>query len=215
MSAALISSTSDFKFTASNVSVKTVEIDESWFGKKRKYNRGTGRQTTLVFGIVEKGGPRCFFRLVPTNSREQLIPIIKQFIGTDCKINHDGLATYACLHDEGYEHAEVNHSVEFVTDEGVHTNTIEGLWGLVKQRISYMHGLPSLESLAAHLDEYSYRSFFLRRNMKENFDVFLRHVVQYVNPPAATSAATADCEEGCSTESHVPPSPAQSCESEF
>ena len=33
MSAALISSTSDFKFTAGNVSVKTVENDESWFGK--------------------------------------------------------------------------------------------------------------------------------------------------------------------------------------
>ena len=31
-----------------------VEIDESLFGKKRKYNRGTGLQDTWVFGVMER-----------------------------------------------------------------------------------------------------------------------------------------------------------------
>ncbi len=110
--------------------------------------------------MVEKKGKKCIFYLVHSNSREDLLPLIKKHISTTVPVYHDGLATYSSLHVEGYKHFEVNHSLEFSTSDGVHTNTIEGLWGLMKQRIARMHGLKSYDGLAAHLDEFSYRQIY-------------------------------------------------------
>lgn len=160
--------TSPLKFTGTEVALltgeATVEIDESLFGKKGKKvgnrERGTSRQKYSVFGIVEKTGRRCVLYYVQDRKRETLFEIIKRHIDTSCKINHDGFVVYDALGTIGYGHSVVCHNLEFVTADGTHTNTIEGLWGLLKQRISRMHGLPSLESMAALLDEFSYRQIF-------------------------------------------------------
>jgi hypothetical protein len=48
-----------------------------------------------------------------------------------------------------YNHGTANHTIEFVTEDGVHTNTVEGLCGLIKQRIAFMHGRPTEESLVS------------------------------------------------------------------
>ena len=39
------------------------------------------------------------------------------------------------LSGHGYIHKTVNHSVEFVHEEGFHTNKIEGNWGQMKARL--------------------------------------------------------------------------------
>jgi hypothetical protein len=39
---------------------------------------------------------------------------------------------YLKVENEGYHHKTVNHSVEFVNDDGCCTNTTDGLWGLAK-----------------------------------------------------------------------------------
>uniref|UniRef100_A0A915KE75 ISXO2-like transposase domain-containing protein n=1 Tax=Romanomermis culicivorax TaxID=13658 RepID=A0A915KE75_ROMCU len=149
-----------------------VEIDESFFGKKAKNDRGTSKQNCLVFGIIEKKGKKCVLYMVPTNSREILIPLIEKHIPKTTKIFHDGLSTYSKLHELGYEHSVVFHNKEFVTEDGVHTNTIEGAWGLVKQKIASMHGIKSHDRLAAHLDEFSFRQNF--KDVKGSiFDIFI------------------------------------------
>uniref|UniRef100_A0A915JNC2 ISXO2-like transposase domain-containing protein n=1 Tax=Romanomermis culicivorax TaxID=13658 RepID=A0A915JNC2_ROMCU len=51
--------------------------------------------------------------------------IFRKHISTDLTIRHDGLASYTQLEKYGYKHEVVFHNKEFVTDEGVHTNTIE------------------------------------------------------------------------------------------
>ena len=38
-------------------------------------------------------------------------------------------------------HGTVNHSTEFVSEEGVPTNSLEGAWGNIKQIIATMHGI--------------------------------------------------------------------------
>uniref|UniRef100_A0A915KWQ7 ISXO2-like transposase domain-containing protein n=1 Tax=Romanomermis culicivorax TaxID=13658 RepID=A0A915KWQ7_ROMCU len=102
-----------------------VEIDESFFGKKAKNDKGTSKQTVLVFGIVERNDRRRVLRIVPTNSKDILMPIIQEHISTDVTIYDDGLASYTHLEKYGYKHEVVFHNKEFVTDQGVHTNTIE------------------------------------------------------------------------------------------
>jgi transposase-like protein len=139
------------------ITVQGVEFDETYVGKKAKNNRGASRQNTIIFGTVARAGTKCSLHIVENVQKATLWSHIEREIDISCPIYSDGLPSYRSLGQIGYAHHVVHHSVEFVTAEGVHTNTIEGLWGLLKQRISRMHGLKSRERIAAHLDEFSYR----------------------------------------------------------
>ncbi|CAC5424217.1 unnamed protein product [Mytilus coruscus] len=59
-------------------SMGSIEIDESLSGKKRKYNRGSGKQDRWVFGMLEKGTRKVILRVVEKCNRETLEPIIKE-----------------------------------------------------------------------------------------------------------------------------------------
>lgn len=56
---------------------RTVEIDESKFGK-RKYHRGKRVDGVWVFGGIERETKKCFFEVVEDRSANTLIPIIKK-----------------------------------------------------------------------------------------------------------------------------------------
>ena len=115
---------------------KVVEIDESKFGK-RKYNRGKRVEGVWVFGGIERNSdpPKCFFTSVDDRSAETLIPIIKRWILPGTTIASDCWRAYSRLSEEGYIHETVNHSVEFVTEKGQHTNTIESTWCALKKSL--------------------------------------------------------------------------------
>ena len=55
------------------------------------------------------------------------------------------------------QHLRVNHSREYETDDGVHTNTIEGFWALVKRAISGQHHHYTVEHAHTYIDEASYK----------------------------------------------------------
>jgi len=56
----------------------------------------------------------------------------------------------------GYTRKEVNHSQEYVTTEGVHTNHIESLWRDAKRKLKSMIG--TMRSfLPSYLDEWLWR----------------------------------------------------------
>ena len=113
-----------------------VEIDESKFGK-RKFNRGKGVDGVWVFGGIERDShpPRCFFVTVNDRSADTLIPIIKRWILPGTTIYSDCWRSYSTLVLEGYVHATVNHSVEFKSESGTHTNNIESRWNAVKRSL--------------------------------------------------------------------------------
>ena len=148
-----------------------VEIDESLFGKKRKYHRGTGNQKYWVFGMIERDTKKSVLQIVDRRDRETLLPIIKKYVKVGTTIYSDQWGAYFTLENEGYHHKTVNHSVEFVSNDGCCTNTIEGLWGLAKLRIKKMKGiLPSRLPLV--LDEFMYRHRF----GFSNGDIFQRFI---------------------------------------
>ena len=79
---------------------KTVEIDESKFGK-RKYHRGKRVEGVWVFGGIERESRRSFFRIVEDRSAETLIPIIKEFVLPGTTIISDCWKAYSSLSKEG------------------------------------------------------------------------------------------------------------------
>ena len=115
-----------------------VEIDESLFGKP-KYSKGdfSKRRRKWVFGGVDRRTRRAFVRICPKNKRTKkaLWPIIQAYILPQTTIFSDGWRAYRKLPTLGYKHAWVDHSKHFVKPENptIHTNGIEGLWGMIKR----------------------------------------------------------------------------------
>lgn len=103
-----------------------IEIDESFFGKKRKYNKGNATKRQWIFGMIQRNTKKSFF--IPVNKRDNstLIPIIKSKVNKGSTIYHDDWPAYRNLEEEGYISHVVNHSKEFVSVDGTCTNTIEG-----------------------------------------------------------------------------------------
>ena len=103
-----------------------VEIDESLFGKKQKYNKGRPTKKQWVFGLVEHNTRKTFFIPVDDRKRVTLLPIIKEHVKEGTHIYHDDYSVYHDLHESSYSHEIVVHKNEFVSPSGVCTNTIEG-----------------------------------------------------------------------------------------
>ena len=114
---------------------KTVEIDESKFGR-RKYNVGRLIEGQWVFGGICRETRDFFFLPVQQRNSETLLRCISENIEPGTTIISDCWRAYDCLSKEGFTHLTVNHSVNFKDpDTGAHTNTIERRWRDVKNLI--------------------------------------------------------------------------------
>ncbi|GFY02371.1 putative isxo2-like transposase domain protein [Trichonephila clavipes] len=117
---------------------KIVEIDGSMFGKM-KYGKGKPVNGQWVFGGVEMNSNKCFFRVVPNRTKEELLSVIKEWLVPGSVIISDCWKAYNCLSHEGYQHLRVNHSLTFKDPEtGAHTNSIEGTWSAIKRSLRTM-----------------------------------------------------------------------------
>lgn len=143
--------------------VSNVEIDEAYFGKKRKNNKGKRFKKQWVFGITERKSNKVYFKIVENRTKATLIPLITRFISKTATLHHDDWPAYRQLSQIGYRDLIVNHTKGFKSPSGACTNTIEGIWGVVKQRISRMHGMPCFK-LDAYLNEYTFR-YYHKGNM--------------------------------------------------
>lgn len=136
-----------------------VQIDESLIGGKKKYHRGSHHQHEIdwVFGMIEENTNLCVMWVVDDRKKETLVNLIKQHIYPGATIKSDQFASYKSLTAEGFHHQSVNHSVEFVTKDGVHTQNIEALWSRLKSPLKSMHGT-SANMLPGYLDFHSFMS---------------------------------------------------------
>jgi len=144
----------------------TVEIDEAYFGGKRKGGGGRrlrgdrGEQNkTVVMGIVERKG-RVIARTVPDASGASLLPNVKEYVLPASTIFTDELPSYhgiSHMKQMGYEHKRINHSSKVYVMGDIHTNTIEGFWSLVKRGIGGVYHQVSQKYLQTYLNEYSFR----------------------------------------------------------
>ena len=96
-----------------------LQIDESVFGKKCKYNRGKPHNNYWIFGISDSKNHKCLLKIVENRSEETLMGIIEHFVPkqSSIKIISDGLASYSKLRERGYNHAVVIHKEEFVNED--------------------------------------------------------------------------------------------------
>ena len=119
-----------------------VEIDESYFGGRRKGKRGRGAAgKTPVFGLLKRGG-KVYTQMIGDCGRDTLMPIIRRRVEPDSVVYSDTFASYNTLSAEGYRHVRINHDLELVEPEGRHINGIENFWNQAKRHLRRFNGVP-------------------------------------------------------------------------
>src|ERR1700730_13771795 len=124
----------------------TVEVDETYVGGKPRHRqglspgpkhsrRGRGTKKTPVVALVERGGRARSWPVKSVDSAT-LKDAIRKHVDPSARIVTDELNVYQGIGAE-FEggHETVNHSQKEYVRGDVHTNTIEGYFGLLKRGV--------------------------------------------------------------------------------
>lgn len=156
-----------------------VEVDETYvYGKSKR--RGTQKprpKKDMVLGMRERGGRVRFFH-VPDLKKGTIKDIVDSHIRTDVKqIVTDQAVVYDFALDKTFsaKHRTVNHSREWVSADGHHTNTIESAFSLLKRGLIGSFHRVSIEHLHRYLSEFEYR--FNVRKANDRFSDTLRRML--------------------------------------
>ena len=132
-----------------------IEVDESYFGGKRKGKRGRGAAGKIpVFGVLKRGG-RVYTKIISDDSSETLIPIIKRKVIPDSIVYSDSWKAYNVLDVSDFKHFRINHS-ELFADKKNHINGIENFWNQTKRHMRKFNGVPKAQ-FGLYLKECEWR----------------------------------------------------------
>lgn len=139
-----------------------IESDETYYGGRQKGKRGRGaRGKTAVLGLKERGG-RVKTVVVPNVKRETLHGTIVRYVEKGSTVYTDGLPTYDTLDDLGYDHVPFDHSVHFVKSDVIHTQGIEGHWGVTKPGTKARYRRITRQSLPYYMAENDFKTNYKR-----------------------------------------------------
>ncbi len=132
-----------------------IELDESYFGGRRKGNRGRGAAGKVpVFGILERNG-KVHVTVVPNVTAETLIGLTVKTVRRGSIVYTDKFGSYNSLMFSGYRHLKIDHSKRFSSGK-VYINGLERFWSWAKERLIKHHGI-SKENFPLYLKELEFR----------------------------------------------------------
>ncbi len=140
-----------------------VEVDETYVGGKTKgMGHGFKGNKTIVVGATERGG-EARLQVIDDNGRKTLHQFIRENTAPNTEaIYTDDWPAYQGIADHDTRHETVNHSQEEWVRGDVHTNSVEGIWSLLKRSIVGSYHKLSVKHLDSYLDELEWR--FNNRN---------------------------------------------------
>ena len=132
-----------------------IEVDESYFGGRRKGRRGRGAAGKVpVFGLLKRGG-KVYTMVIADAKASTLMPILKERIVPDSIVYSDSLPSYNALDIAGFRHLRINHSKLFAHGKN-HINGIENFWNQAKRHMRKFNGVPK-ENFPLFLKECEWR----------------------------------------------------------
>lgn len=137
---------------------KVVESDETWIGgRARGVGKGKGWVNKVhVFAMVERGGE---VRSMPMGSvtASNLKAAMDEHIDKSTRLMTDGNSSYTVPGREYASHERVDHSAEEYVRGDVYTNTIEGVFSLLKRGVHGTYHHWSKKYLSQYLAEFDFR----------------------------------------------------------
>jgi len=132
-----------------------IELDESYFGGKRKGKRGRGAAgKTIVFGILERGGKVSVETVKNVTAGTFMSETVKK-VRRGSIVYTDKWKGYDSLMFSGYKHLNIDHRYKFKEGK-VFINGVEGFWSFAKERLIKYHGI-SKHKFILYLKEMEWR----------------------------------------------------------
>lgn len=156
-----------------------VEVDEMYYGGKRKGNVGRPmvgdrHGKTTVVGLVERKG-RVRAMVAADVKADTLVGIVREHVMPESTVFTDDFPSYDGLGVRGYQHHRIRHSEKVYVVGETHTNTIEGFWSLVKNGLRGVYHNVGRHYLQSYLNEYSFR-YNRRFDVQPMFRSFMKQI---------------------------------------
>lgn len=159
-----------------------VEIDETYLAKKyrSKYkalppdeveriseqqHRDKVKSKGAVIGMVQRDG-KAIVKAIDSINRDNIRETVNQYISKDNTVlmtDESNLYKYSL---RGYDRQFVTHSKLQWTNGDIHTNTVEGLWSIMKRGIYGIYHHVTAKHLQAYCSEFCYR--YNSRKLKDS-----------------------------------------------
>jgi len=155
-----------------------IELDEAYFGGRRKGKRGRGAAgKSVVFGLLERDG-RVYTKVVESVSAEELMGHIRSHTRKGSVYYTDAFRGYQSLRRYGKHHTVSHHRSLVDKRTKNHINGIEGFWSYAKHVLYNYRGI-SKYHFPMYLKEIEYRFNHRKENL---FKHFVKTYFGYVSP---------------------------------
>jgi transposase-like protein len=137
---------------------KTVEVDETYIGRKdgKPKARGGYHHKRAVLSLVERAGEVRSFH-VDRAIVSEVVPIVRKNVDRESNLMTDESNLYVKIGKEFADHQAVEHGIgEYVRDDA-HTNTIEGFFSIFKRGFKGIYQHCGENHLHRYLAEYDFR----------------------------------------------------------
>jgi len=153
-----------------------IEIDESYFGGKRKGKRGRGaRNKVPVFGILERKGI-VKVEVIKDVTAESLLDMTIKTVRRGSIVYTDRFRSYDALMFCGYRHLKIDHGKIFSQGK-VYINGLEGFWSYAKERLIKFHGV-SCKYFPLYLKEMEFR---YNNRFKNIFNLIVQNLCNFID----------------------------------
>lgn len=164
------------------------ELDEAVFGglngnrrKDKKIPNSQGGHSpdkTWVLGIIQRSGELRAL-VMPSRSPEHAQPLIRKYIKTGSALITDSWKGYNGLDEYQHYIVKDGKSAQKFNPE-IHTNTIEGAWGILKRGYIGIYNWWSKKYLQHYINEYVFRYNTRKMKICHRFSLFLKKVFRRI-----------------------------------